>query len=105
MNVEFFNQLSFFLPSLLQFVRVTDALTFRSAALYFDKDCASLIVGPLDKHTGADDCRRTHPLLMQVKGKPLDWQVTTITRPYRSPRVRAAHITSPGGFVIRCMNG
>ena len=39
---------------------------------------ASPIVDPLDKHAGGDESRRTHPLLMQVKGKPLDWQVTSI---------------------------
>jgi len=77
MNVEFFNQLSFSLPSLLQFARTT-ALTFLSAELHFDEDFASLIVDPLDKYAGGDDGRRTHPLLLQVKGKLLDWQVTSI---------------------------
>jgi len=79
MNVEFFNQLSFSLPSLLQFARTT-AFTFRSAELHFDQNFASLIVDPLDKHAGGDDGRRPHPLLMQVKGEPLDWQVTSISQ-------------------------
>jgi len=54
------------------------ARTFHSAAQHFDKYFALLIVDPLDKHAGGNKSRRTHPLLMQVKGKPLDWQVTSI---------------------------
>jgi hypothetical protein len=80
MNVEFFNQLSFSVPSLLQFARAAHALTFRSAELHFDDNFVSLIVDPLDRHAGGDDGRRTHPLLLQVKGKPLDWQVTSISQ-------------------------
>jgi hypothetical protein len=79
MNVEFFNQLSFSVPSLLQFARAAHALNFRSAELHFDENFVSLIVDPLDRHAGGDDSRRTHPLLLQVKGKPLDWQVTSIS--------------------------
>ena len=80
MNVEFFNQLSYSLPSLLPFARATHTHTFRSTELHFDEEFVSLIVDPLDKHAGGDDGRRTHPLLMQVKGKPLDWQVTSISQ-------------------------
>jgi len=58
MNVELFNQLSYALPSLLQFVRAIHALTFCSAELLFDEDFALLIVDPLDKHAGGDDGRR-----------------------------------------------
>jgi len=54
------------------------ACTFRSAAQHFDKYFALLIVDLLDKHTGGDESQRTHPLLMQVKGKPLNWQVMSI---------------------------
>lgn len=78
MNVEFFNQLSFSLPSLLQFACTAHALTFRSAELHFDNDYVSLIVDPLDKRSGGNDAVRPHPLLMQIKGKALDWQVTSI---------------------------
>ena len=80
MNVEFFNQFSFSLPSLLQFARTAHALTFRSAELHFDEDYVSLIVDPLDKRTGGNDAVRPHPLLIQVKGKALDWQVTSISQ-------------------------
>ena len=78
MNVEFSNQLSFSVPSLLEFSRVAHVPTFRSAELHFDENFVSLIVDPLDRHAGGDDSRRTHPLLLQVKGKRLDWQVTSI---------------------------
>jgi len=71
MNIKYFNQLSFSLPSLFQFV-CPSALTFRSAVLHFDKYFDSLIVDSLDKHTGCDNSRRTHPLLLQVKGKALN---------------------------------
>ena len=59
--------------------RVAHVLTFRSAELHFDENFVSLIVDPLDRHAGGDDSRRTHPLLLQVKGKRLDWQVTSIS--------------------------
>jgi len=71
MNVEYFNQLSFSLPSLFQFAHPS-ALTFHSAVLHFDKYFDFLIIDSLDKHAGCDDSRRTHPLLLQVKGKALD---------------------------------
>jgi hypothetical protein len=78
LNVELFYQPTLSLPSLLQFVRAPEALKFRSAALYFEKSLASLIVDPLDKHArGPGD---THPLHVQVKVNALDSQVPSITQ-------------------------
>jgi len=66
------------------FARAMNALTFRSAALYFDEDFASLIVDPLDKRAGdgggGGGGGGTHPLHVQVKGKLLDWQVTSVSQ-------------------------
>jgi len=82
LSVEFFNQFTFSVPSLLHFARAMNALTFRSAALYFDEDFVSLIVDPLDKRAGdgGGGGGGTHPLHVQVKGKLLDWQVTSISQ-------------------------
>ncbi|KAI9435064.1 hypothetical protein H4582DRAFT_1972589, partial [Lactarius indigo] len=64
LNVEFFNQLTFHLNHLQEFI------TFRSVEMHFDKDFVSMIVDP---HLASGG---TYPLLVQVKCKPLDWQTT-----------------------------
>jgi|SRR6266851_10114359 len=76
LNIEFFYQLTFSIPFLLHFTHIMNTLTFCSAALYFNKDFASFIINLLNKCT-SDGGGSTHPLHIQVKGKLLNWQVTS----------------------------
>ena len=68
LSVEFFNQLTFDLHRLHQFVRPTGEPRFRSARMHFDKEFFSLIVDPYLERTGA------YPFLVQVNCRPLNWQ-------------------------------
>jgi hypothetical protein len=68
LSVEFFNQLTFDLRRLQQFVRPTGEPRFRSARMHFDKEFFSVIVDPYLERTG------TYPFLVQVNCRPLDWQ-------------------------------
>ena len=68
LNVEFFNQLTFNLSRLLQFVRTTGTFRFHSTEMHFDKELISVIVDPHRERTD------THPFLVQVKCQPLGWQ-------------------------------
>ncbi|KAI0247739.1 hypothetical protein BJV78DRAFT_1242935 [Lactifluus subvellereus] len=70
LNVEFFNQLTFNLPFLLQLSHTMDDLKLHAAEVHFDKDFVSLIVDPHDKSGGA------YPFHLQVGCKPLDWQAS-----------------------------
>ncbi|KAH8990407.1 hypothetical protein EDB86DRAFT_2939204, partial [Lactarius hatsudake] len=69
-TVEFFNQLTFDLKHLCEFVRTIGEFRFCSAEMHFDKDFVSLIVDPDLERNG------TYPLVVQVKCQPLDWQAT-----------------------------
>ena len=68
LSVEFFNQLTFDLRPLQEFVRSTGEPGFRSAKMRFDKEFFSVIVDPYVERTGA------YPFLLQVSCRPLDWQ-------------------------------
>jgi len=80
LNIKFFNQLTFSLPSLCKCVRTIDPFAFRSIALHFYEDFAMLIVDPLDDHTGGPGGGGTQPLHVQVSGKALDWQVFSVSQ-------------------------
>jgi hypothetical protein len=67
LNVEFFNELTFNLSRLLQFVRMTDEFRFRSVEMLFDKDSVSVIVPQ-------PECAGSYPFLFQVKCQSLGWQ-------------------------------
>jgi hypothetical protein len=68
LNVEFFNQLTFNLSHLLQFVRRTGEFRFRSVEMHFDKEFVSMIVDPYLERAGS------YPFLVQVKCQELGWQ-------------------------------
>jgi hypothetical protein len=70
LNVEFFNQLTFNLSRLLQFVHTTGKFTFRSTEMHFDKDFVSVIADP---HPERAD---SHPFLVKVRCQPLNWQTS-----------------------------
>jgi hypothetical protein len=63
LNIKFFYQLTFSIPSLLHFMHMMNALTFHSSVLYFNEDFALLIIDPLDKGAG-DGGGSIHPLHM-----------------------------------------
>ncbi|KAN0132225.1 hypothetical protein V8E53_009991 [Lactarius tabidus] len=69
LNVEFFNQLTFNLSRLLQFIRRTGDFRFRSVEMQFDKEFVSVVVDPHPERVGS------YPFLVQVKCQPLGWQV------------------------------
>jgi hypothetical protein len=79
LKIKFFNQLTFSLPSLYKSVRRIDAFVFRSIALHFRENFAMLIVDPLDEQAGGTGSG-TQPLHVQVSGKALDWQVSSISQ-------------------------
>jgi hypothetical protein len=70
LNVELFNQLTFNLGRLLQFIRRSDEFRFRSVEMHFDNEFVSVIVDPNRERGG------THPFLVQVRCQPLGWQAT-----------------------------
>jgi hypothetical protein len=70
LNIVFFNQLTFNLSRLLQFVHTTGNFRFRSAEIYFDKEFVSVIANP---HL---ECTDPYPFLVKVKCQPLNWQAS-----------------------------
>ena len=70
LNVEFFNQLTFNLSRLPQFIRTstTGKFRFQLIEIHFDKDFVSVIVDPQPERPGS------YPFLVQVKCEPLNWQ-------------------------------
>lgn len=76
-NVELFNQLTFNLSRMLQFVRRTGEFSFRFVEMQFDKEFVSLIMVPcFDERTS-----RYHPtLVVCVKCQPLGWQAACVSQ-------------------------
>ncbi|KAH9010019.1 hypothetical protein EDB85DRAFT_2162018 [Lactarius pseudohatsudake] len=74
LSIEFFNQLTFDLRRLLQFVRATGEIRFRFARIHFEKEFVSVIVDPELERAG------TYPFLVQVNCRPLDWQAACATQ-------------------------
>ena len=70
LNVEFFNQITFNLSRLPQFIRTstTGKFRFQLIEIHFDKDFVSVIVDSQPERPGS------YPFLVQVKCEPLNWQ-------------------------------
>jgi hypothetical protein len=68
LHVQLFNQLTFNLSRLLQFVRTNDKFRFRSTEILFDKEFVSVIVDQHPERAGSS------PFRVQVNCQPLDWQ-------------------------------
>ncbi|KAH9996380.1 hypothetical protein BJV74DRAFT_286596 [Russula compacta] len=79
LHIEFFGQLSFSLPHLLQFLSAMENLRFSRATLTFE-ECLSLSVYP---HT----LDLTELLSMEVKCGHLDWQVASAVQIINSLRI------------------
>ena len=68
LEIEFFNQLTFNLGGLHQFVHTTGNFKFRSTEIHFDKEFVSVIMA---LHPERAD---SHLFLVKVKCRPLGWQ-------------------------------
>jgi hypothetical protein len=68
LNVEFFNQLTFDLSCVLQFLRRTGEVRFGTVEMQFGKDFVSVSVDPYSEPRGL------HSFLVKVKCQPLGWQ-------------------------------
>jgi hypothetical protein len=68
LDVIFFNQLTFTVPRLLQFIQTSEIFIFNAIELVFKSDSVNLIADP---HRG----RREWPLDLLIMGKHLGWQV------------------------------
>jgi hypothetical protein len=70
LDVQFFNQLTFGVPCLLQFIQASDSLSFSAVEIAFDRDFVRLMAAP-------DRSWRQCPLRLQIACKFLDWQVAS----------------------------
>ena len=75
LNVEFFNQLTFHLPSLLQFSQaMITHLKLDTTEVHFENDFVTLIIDPRNHRQGRN------PFHVQVCCKSLDWQAFCIAQ-------------------------
>ena len=72
-RLHFFNQLSFSLPRLPQFMTTTESLVFRSAKFLFNDEAVAVFVQP---HEGTDLIN----LSIDVSCRHLDWQVSSMAQ-------------------------
>jgi hypothetical protein len=73
-TIEFFNQLTFNLSHMLQFIRTTRNFKFRSTEIHFDKEFVSVTVDP---HPDPVD---SHQFLVKVKCQSLGWQAACVSQ-------------------------
>jgi hypothetical protein len=72
LDVQFFNQLTFTVPRLLQFMQTSEGFNFSSIQLTFDEGSVDLISGP---HRSSESRERS--LRLRIICRHLDWQVAT----------------------------
>jgi hypothetical protein len=77
LDIQFFNQLTFTVPRLLQFMRASKSLRFSAVKIAFDGDFLDLIAGP---DPGWQKCS----LHLQIICKHLDWQVASAVQIFES---------------------
>jgi len=70
LQVGFFNQLTFHLPHLLQFLNTAENLRFSSATVIFEDERFSAMMYPNKE-------ARTYALCMMLDCRPLEWQVAS----------------------------
>jgi hypothetical protein len=76
LNVEFFNQLTFHLPSLLHFSQeMMSHLKLDNTEVHFENDFVTLIIDPRNDHRQGQN-----PFHVQVRCKSLDWQASCIAQ-------------------------
>jgi hypothetical protein len=69
-DVQFFNQLTFDVPRLLQFIQSSESLGFNAVKLAFDRNFVDLMAA-------GDQSWRRCPLRLQILCKDFDWQVAS----------------------------
>jgi hypothetical protein len=84
LQILFFNQLTYPVPHLLQFINTAETLTFRRARIAFDEEGVSIRVYP---HQGA----KMYTLYVEVGCKPIDWQVASAAQVFNA--LRTAFLT------------
>jgi len=84
LQVLFFNQLTYPVPHLLQFINNAENLTFCRARIAFDEEGVSIRVYP---HQGA----KMYTLYVEVSCKPIDWQVASAAQVFNA--LRTAFLT------------
>ena len=77
-RLHFFNQLSFPLPRLLQFMTTTESLIFRSAKFLFHDEAVAVFVQP---HEGINLINFS----IDIPCKHLDWQVSSMAQIFNVP--------------------
>ncbi|KAI0255453.1 hypothetical protein BJV78DRAFT_674038 [Lactifluus subvellereus] len=70
LTIMLFNQLTFTVPRLLQFMNTSETFSFSTVQLAFDDDFAELVAFPLGG-------QRVYPFMVQVMCRHLDWQVSS----------------------------
>ncbi|KAH9976441.1 hypothetical protein BGW80DRAFT_918068 [Lactifluus volemus] len=70
LDVQLFNQLTFTVPWLLEFMRASEFLRFSAVKITFDGDSLGLMAGP-------DSSWQQRSLRLQIMCKQLDWQVAS----------------------------
>lgn len=84
LQILFFNQLTYRVPHLLQFINTAENLTFRTGRIAFDEEGVSIRVYP---HQGA----KMYTLYIEVGCKPIDWQVASAAQVFDA--LRTAFLT------------
>ena len=74
LNIEFFDQITFNLSRLLQFVRTTDKFSLRSAEVLFEEELVSVYVAPRSDRVGS------YSSLVQVRCQPLGRQASCVAQ-------------------------
>jgi hypothetical protein len=73
LDILFFNQLTFAVPRLLQFMQASENLIFNAVELAFNSDSVAIMADP-------QRGRRKCPLYMQITCNHFDWQVASVTQ-------------------------
>ncbi|KAH9976439.1 hypothetical protein BGW80DRAFT_1293678 [Lactifluus volemus] len=77
LDVQFFNQLTFTVPRLLEFMRASEFLRFGAVKITFDGDSLGLMAGP-------DTSWQQRSLRLRIMCKHLDWQVASAVQIFDS---------------------
>ena len=80
-QVQFFNQLTFSVPHLLQFLNTTENLAFESVVIRFSRERAYVDVYPRKE----GETFQTYALFIRVDSWHLDWQVSSVAQILKFP--------------------
>ncbi|KAH9973458.1 hypothetical protein BGW80DRAFT_1252046 [Lactifluus volemus] len=77
LDVRFFNQLTFTVPRLMEFMETSESLVFNSVDITFNENSLELMTGP-------DPSQQQRALCLQITCKHLDWQVASAVQIFDS---------------------